>query len=223
MKEMPGSTSGEPAGEHPGAMATAAYLDGTLPPKARDTVEAHLAACDECRAGVALLRSRDEGTTEEVPSLMIRHAQDLSAAPPVSSRAGSRRRRALLWGLAAGVLVVTGWALGWRGGPGPQAPVERRIDALEIQALYPARGEAVEPARLGFRWSPVARADRYVISLIDAGGREVAVLETAPPGGEVAWPADRPLPPAGTYLWSVRAFLLDRVLAETRPIPFAIR
>jgi len=203
-------------------MATAAYLDGTLPPKARDTVEAHLAACDECRGGVALLRSRDEGTTEEVPSLMIRHAQDLSAAPPVSSRAGSRRRVALLLGLAAGVLVVAGWALGSRGG-GSRAPVERRIDALEIQAISPAGGDAVEAARLEFRWSLVGGADRYVVTLIDAGGRAVAALETATPGGEVAWPADRPLPPAGTYLWSVRAFLLDRVLAETRPVPFAIR
>jgi hypothetical protein len=223
VNETPGIASGEPAGEHPGTLATAAYLDGTLPPGARDAVEAHLAACDACRAGVALLRSRDEGTTEEAPPGMIRRARDLSAAPSISSRAGSRRRLALLAGLAAGVLVVAGWALGSRQGAGPQAPVERRNEGPEIRALSPARGEAVEAARLEFRWSPVGKADRYVVSLIDAGGREVAALESASPGGVVAWPADRPLPPAGTYLWSVRAFLLDRVLAETRPVPFSIR
>ena len=48
-------------------------------------------------------------------------------------------------------------------------------------------------------------------------------LETRLPGGPLAWPADRPPPPAGTYLWSVRALALDRVLAESRPVAFEIR
>jgi hypothetical protein len=92
-----------------------------------------------------------------------------------------------------------------------------------MQALSPGRNEVVEAARLDFRWQPTGGADRYVITVLDASGTEIAAIETNSPEGHVPWPADRPLPPAGTYLWSVRALALDRTVAETRPLPFQVR
>jgi putative zinc finger protein len=217
------TTGAKPAGEHPEAIVTAAYLDGTLTPSARDALEAHLAACDECRAGVALLRLRGVGGTEDVPPEMLRRARALATEPAASSSAGARRRYALPAGLAAGLLAVAGLAFWLRGEVGSRRPVERKGAAPAIQALDPGRGEAVEAAHLAFRFTPVEGADRYVVTLLDAGGSEVGVIETGPPGGHVPWPADRELPPPGTYMWSVRALVLDRILAETRPLPFEIR
>ena len=57
----------------------------------------------------------------------------------------------------------------------------------------------------------------------EMGSASLASLVDVANGLILAWPADRPLLPAGTYLWSVRALVLDRVLAETRPVPFEIR
>jgi putative zinc finger protein len=213
-----------PIGEHPEPITTAAYLDGTLPQPARDALEAHLAACDECRAGVALLRLRDESAAE-VPADMLRRLRELGTAP---SRARSQHWFALPASLAAGLLAAAGLALWLRagagpGGAGPGTPVERQGTGAAIEALSPARGAAVDAPRLAFRWSPVDGADRYVVSVLDASGTEIATLEATPQGDQVSWPTDRPLPPAGTYLWSVRALVLDRVLAETRPVPFEIR
>ena len=71
-RETPGTT---PDDEHPEAITAAAYLDGTLPQPARDVFEAHLAACDECRAGAVFLRLRDEGEVEEVPPEAFRQGR----------------------------------------------------------------------------------------------------------------------------------------------------
>jgi len=222
-----------PFADHPDAIATAAYLDGTLSDVPRDDFEAHLAACDECRAGVAILRLSPEGDAEAAPPEMLRRARSLATLP-----ARPLRRIALAAGLAAGLLAAAGlaiWMGGWAGFRAPQtgpssadvpetgSSVEREGAGPALQALGPARGETVDAAHLAFHWSPVDGADRYVVNLLDAAGNEVATLETSPPGGQVPWPADRPLLPAGTYLWSVRALVLDRVLAETRPIPFEVR
>jgi putative zinc finger protein len=224
-----------PFADHPDAIATAAYLDGTLPDVTRDDFEAHLAACDECRAGVAILRLGSEDDAEAVPPEILRRARSLSNAS-VPSR--PRRRAALPAGIAAGLLAATGlalWMAGWVGhrvpptgrsgadAPETGSPVEREGGGPVLQGLGPAGGEMVDASRLAFRWSPIDGADRYVVTVLDAGGNEVAALEIGPPGGQVPWPADRPLLPAGTYLWAVRALVLDRVLAETRPIPFEVR
>jgi len=230
-----GNRGTAPAAGHPDAIATAAYLDGTLSEVARDTLEAHLAACDECRAGIALLSLRVEENAGATPPEMLQRARALATVP---ARARSPRRTALPAGLAAGLLAAAGLALwmgGWVGQRAPRSgrgsanvpevpsPVERDGAAPALLALDPAPGGTIDAARLVFRWRPVDGAERYVVTLLDAGGNEVAALETGPPGGKLPWPADRPLLPAGTYLWSVRALVLDRVLAETRPVPFEIR
>lgn len=213
---------------HPDEHTTAAYLEGRLPPAARDGVEAHLADCDTCRAGVALLRLGEEESDEAVPPAMLRQARE--PAP-----AGWRSALPI----AAGLLAVLGMAiwLGGRGasrasgGSGAKAPVERGAEATALEAIFPARGEVVGAGSLTFRWRPVEGADRYVVTLLDDGGAGIAAIETGPAGGlaenestiVLDWPADRPRPAPGTYLWTVRALALDRVLAETHPVPFEIR
>ncbi|HZN04044.1 MAG TPA: zf-HC2 domain-containing protein [Candidatus Polarisedimenticolia bacterium] len=222
------------AAGHPDEQTTAAYLEGRLPQAARDGVEAHLAACDTCRSGVALLRLGEEESDETVPPAALRRARGLAA--------GQTRRFVLPAGLAAGLLAALGLTI-WLGGRGAnraaggpegaaEAPVERDAGAPALEAISPARGDVVPAGSLAFRWKTVAGADRYVVTLLDAGGAGIAAIETGPPTGPLAknestialdWPADRPLPAAGTYLWTVRALALDRVLAETRPVPFEVR
>ena len=211
------------SGGHLEAMVTASYLDGSLPLPAREALESHLAGCDECRAWMALFRLRDESASESAPAEMLRRARALGTEAEASPRATSPRRLALWGGLAAGVLAAAGLAIWTRGGAGPSARVERLGTEPAIEAIFPARNEPVEAARLAFRWSPVQGADRYVVSVLDAAGAEIASLEAGAAGGQAVWPSDRPLPPPGTYLWSVRALALDRVVAETRPVPFEIR
>jgi len=224
-----------PFADHPDEITTASYLDGRLSDVARDDFETHLAACDECRAGVAILRLRAEGDAGAAPPEMLRRARSLATSPAGS---GPSRRMALPAGIAAGLLAAVGLAL-WMGGrlghrvpptgrsvadaPETGSPVEREGGGPVLQGLGPAGGETVDASRLAFRWNPIDGADRYVVTVLDAGGNKVAALEIGPPGGQVPWPADRPLLPAGTYLWAVRALVLDRVLAETRPMPFEVR
>src|SRR5436309_7560221 len=132
-------------GAHPDAGATAAYLDGNLAPAARNDLEAHLSACDECRAGVALLRLRDEAAdetaTKAVPFEMMRRARALEGAPAAP---GARRRRRFLLpaGLAAALLAAAALAL-WRGGAVDRVPVERQDGASALEAISPARGDTV--------------------------------------------------------------------------------
>jgi putative zinc finger protein len=227
-------------GAHPGAETTAAWLDGTLAAGERDAVEAHLAGCDECRSGVALLRLGDDARAESPSVEMLRRARDLGGArvledaqaldsAPNAAAHRPRRRFAIPAALAATLLVAGALAL-WLGsgrpagrGPDGRVPVERSEGPAVLEALSPAGGRPIEAARLAFDWRPAAGADRYVVTILDAGGSEVAAFDTRDPGGHLAWPADRPPLPSGTYLWSVRALALDRVLAETRPAPFEVR
>ena len=208
---------------HPDVERTAAYLDGTLAAGERDLVEAHLAACEECRSGVTLLRLGDEAPAQAPSPEMLRRARALDGAPAAAAPR-SRRRFALPAALAAALLVAGALAVRLGGDRSTdRVAVERSEGPAGLETLSPARGATIEAARVAFDWRPAAGADRYVVTLLDAGGLEVAALETRDPGGHLAWPSDRPPLPAGTYLWSVRALALDRVLAESRPAPFSIR
>jgi hypothetical protein len=232
---------------HPDEHTTAAYLEGRLAPAARDGVEAHLAACDTCRSGVALLRLGEKESDEAVPPEMVRRARGPAAAAgrpeagDAAPVAEARRGRRFVLPVAAGLVATLGLAI-WLGSRGPalapggagpdgpaEAPIERGDGVPALEAISPARGDVVPAGSLTFRWKAVEGADRYVVTLLDAGGAGIAAIETGPAGplakneSWLDWPADRPLPAAGTYLWSVRALALDRVLAETHAVPFEIR
>jgi hypothetical protein len=80
------------------------YLDGGLEPGARREVEAHLAACADCRAALDDLREIVRGAkamAENPPE----PPRDLWPRIAAETRAGSRRRP-LAWGAAAAALML---------------------------------------------------------------------------------------------------------------------
>jgi len=208
---------------HPEEMVTAAYLDGTLPLDAREDFEAHLAACGPCRAGVSLLARRDD-EQDRPPREMIEKARTEEAVVVLRPRTGgSGIRVPATLAAAAIVAVAIGlWLRGsWTLAP-PPAPIERS-DAGTLRALSPSPGAIIESGSLSFIWSAVEGADRYAVTVQDAEGRTIAAFESRRAGEPIVWPSESPRPAEGTYLWSVRALALDRVLAETRPIAFKVR
>ncbi|MGH9867120.1 MAG: zf-HC2 domain-containing protein [Candidatus Polarisedimenticolia bacterium] len=209
---------------HPDDVITAAYLEGTLSPAERSRVEAHLADCSPCRAGVILLA----GSMEEnppVPREMRERALAVPAREPATASASGRWWSMLPAGVGVIGLLMLVAGLSLRTGvapPPPPVPVERSAPAA-LEALTPAAGEVLEVASIAFTWSEVPEADRYEVNVLDAQGRTIMVLESRRPWPPVTWPGERPLPPPGTYLWSVRALSLDRVVAETRPRFFVVQ
>jgi hypothetical protein len=222
MSERAGGGA-QPIGSHPDETVTAAYLDGTLPEGGRDRFEAHLAACDPCRAGVALLpRPGIAGSYEEPPPEMVERARRGAAAVP---GAGTVRGRSLRPGLlaAAAVVAVAGglWLRGALAPSAPPPPVERGPESA-LRPVYPPAGAVVEAGAIAFVWSAVEGAERYVVTVQDAQGRTVATIESRAAGDPVRWPEGTGVPASGTYLWSVRALALDRIVAESRPVAFQV-
>jgi len=216
---------------HPDEILTASYLDGTLPPRARDEVEAHLASCDFCRGGIALLVSARGLEAEPVPPEMI--ARATGPAPATLPRIGGSKTRAearpprrfrLGVGIAAGLLLAVALVIVARlaSSQAPPIPVERGA-ASALRAVSPAPGETIAGGDLAFRWTATAGADRYVVTLFEPGGGVAATFESRDAEKPVPFPPDRPRLAAGRYLWSVRAMSLDRALAETRPASFELR
>lgn len=203
--------------EHPDDILTAAYLDGTLDPRSRDRFEAHLAQCDLCRDGVTLLRS----TGEDLPEVP---AELMSRARGAAVRGGRLPRGGWLVGLAASLLLVAavGFGVLRLGSGGREAPSPVRGGAPALTRLSPSAGAAVPAARLIFRWSPVQGADRYELSLFDAGGRKVGQIVAGREASSAPWPAESSPPAPGSYVWKIRAVALDRMIAESEPIPFEV-
>ncbi len=207
--------------EHPDDVVTASYVEGNLGGEARDRVEAHLARCASCRAGIALLALDRESGENRVPPEELAAFRSAALAPPRERRT----RRAPPWLLAVAAVAVAAIGLTfWIAQPGTRDTglVERDGGSAPLRALSPASGSVVAAGELAFRFTTVPGADRYVIHVADGSGRSVGVLEARAAGEPVAWPGDRPVP-RGTLLWSVRAMSLDRVLAETRPVAFECR
>lgn len=206
---------------HPDDVVTAAYLDGALTDSDRDRFEAHLAACPSCRDGVALLATA-EAPVEKLPAAWIERAR--GGSPTVSTSA-RRPRRFAVGLLAAGIVLAVGGGLALRllAPAGQHPPIERGAVASGLRALEPHGGATLDTGRPDFTWSPQEGADRYVVTVSESDGRIAGTFDARAAGAPVSWPAERPPLPPGTYLWSVRAMALDRVVAETRPVPFELR
>jgi len=217
---------------HPDEMVTASYLDGSLTARARDEVEAHLAECDTCRAGVTLLGSLP--SEESVPHGMMARARALGDAGDAVVPGARFRSPAMAWATAAAALIVLAAAsmtwMTWMpralvgAESGAAAPVYRGTpDAAgsAFGAVSPARGAVVPAGSLAFSWSAVPGADRYTVTVLDARGTTLTTLD-APAGATTAtWRPETP--PAGDLLWKVKAWSLDRVLDETRPVAFTVK
>ena len=113
----------EPLGEHPSADLLTAFAEQVLAADEREKLLAHLAACDNCRSVVWCALPESE------------------AAQPVVVSAPSRGWSwSLGWrwaGVAAGIVVIAGVAMLFRGGPGPAG--ERVALAPEAPAVSQKR------------------------------------------------------------------------------------
>jgi len=208
-------------GNHPDELLTAAYLQGTLASGEQEAFEAHLADCDSCRAGVALLRWPGAAGGEAVPAELIGRGKSLR---PESAQP-RRWSLPIAAGLAASLLIVAGLAV-WmlRAAPPGRPPDIYRGDAgSAFTWLEPSAGSQVPTTSLVFRWSLVPGADRYVVTVQGTHGENLAVFTVPGMDSFAGWPASQPPPPSGTLIWRIRALALDRVLAESRPIAFEVR
>jgi hypothetical protein len=154
------------------------FIEGSLEPAERTRVEAHLADCAEC--------------TSEIVS-----------ARRLARPAAASKRRLVSFvsaAAAAGVLLAvwTGYGGLRRGGT-----ELRELPGPALEAPTPLGPRSTDTLPVTFRWSPVAGADRYRISLFDAEGSVLWESEVA--GSTAALPDSVRLTPATPYLWQVAA------------------
>jgi len=208
-------------------MVTAAYLEGTLAPAARDGFEAHLSECGSCRSGVVLLRGAASAPAEAVPPEWVRAARAPSAgaAPQAAPTAESFTSR-LLSALAAAVVIAVALGLWFTTTTAPRAT---RITGYRggsgeaFDGMTPAAGSAARADALAFRWPAIAGADRYLLTVESPAGEVLTSIEARAGVTSAAWPAGTATLAAGPVVWKIRAMALDRVIAESRPTPFEIR
>lgn len=166
----------------------AAVVDGALDPAARSGATRHLASCARCRRAVASV---------------LRGLDDPAVAREIAALDHGRVRRLARFALpavaAAAVLLFLVWPRAaddgsWR----HRAPTI--TSAVAPVPLAPVA--AVADARV-LRWSAVPGADRYHVTLFDAGGR--VRYETQRTDTAATLPDSVTLVPGQSYLWSVEA------------------
>jgi hypothetical protein len=166
----------------------AAVVDGALDPAARDRATRHLASCARCRRAVAAV---------------LRGLGDAAVAREIAALDHGRTRRLARFALpavaAAAVLLFLVWPRAADDGSSPhRAPTI--TSAVAPVPLAPVAAVADAPV---LRWTAVPGADRYHVTLFDAGGRvryEAQLGDTA-----AALPDSVTLVPGQAYLWSVEA------------------
>jgi hypothetical protein len=168
-------------------VAALAEEGGALDAEARSALLPHLATCARCRAAVAsVARALGDGEV----------AREIAAA---SGGRGRRWYRVALPLAAAAMLVV----LAWPRGPDEEPARHRAPTITATAAPVPESPVGTVAAAAELRWGEVAGADRYRVTLFDAGGRvlyETQLIET-----ELALPDSVVLVPGRIYLWKVEA------------------
>lgn len=162
----------------------AALADGSLAPDLRTSVLPHVASCPRCRGAVAAV---------------ARALADPAVARELSVPSGRRRYRIAVPLAAAAVLLLLLWSpaddrQSVHRGPPPPPPATTPVPRSPIGAVADVHE---------LRWSPVARADRYRVTLFDATGRVLYATETS--DTVVALPDSVALIPGDTYLWKADA------------------
>jgi Putative zinc-finger len=185
--------------------AIAAMVDGTLEAESRSVALAHLAACERCRKAVASV-ARALADPE-----VAREARAAERA------GGSRVRftRVAIGVAAAAAIVLFVWPRQLQEPLPHRAPPITSAPAPE--AVWPV-GQVAEVQSL--RWTSVAGADRYRVTLFDAAGSvlfENDLVDTV-----IALPDSVLLTPGGTYWWKVDARLSFDRWATSKLIEFSI-
>ncbi len=163
----------------------AALAEGSLAPDARAAVLPHVATCARCREAVASL---------------ARALADPAIAREFPGAGGGRRWFRIAMPLAAAAVLLLLVSLPWvdrspmhRGPPLPP-PATTPIPRSPLGTVA-----AVQD----LRWSPVAGADRYRVTVFDATGAVVYSAEASDTA--VAFPDATTLVPGASYLWKVDA------------------
>jgi len=166
--------------------AVAAFVDGQTTGTAREATVVHLAGCARCRAMVASVAR-------------LTAAEGVALEPPTAARRLWRRWQVPVAAAAAVLLAVLAWPRGADNGNLPHRAPTITAAAAPVP-LAPVA--AVAEARV-LRWSAVLGADRYHVTLFDAGGRvryEAQLADTV-----AALPDSVAFVPGQSYLWSVEA------------------
>jgi hypothetical protein len=163
----------------------AALADGSLAPDLRASALPHVASCARCRGAVASVARAlaDPGVAREVS---------------VSSRRRQWYRITVPLAAAAVLLLLLSSPAGERSpvhrGPPPPPPATTPVPRSPLGAVA-----AVDD----LRWSPVAGADRYRVTVFDATGRVMYASEVS--DTVVLFPDSVLLVPGAAYLWKVDA------------------
>lgn len=161
----------------------AGLADGSLAPEQRRSVLPHVASCARCRGAVASI---------------ARALADPAVARELAAPSGRRWYRIAVPLAAAAVLLLLlvspadDRSSTHRGSPPP--PATTPVPRSPVGAVANVDD---------LRWSPVAGADRYRVTVFDATGRVVYAAEG--PDTLVAFPDSITLVPGGAYLWKVDA------------------
>ncbi|HYU10340.1 MAG TPA: zf-HC2 domain-containing protein [Gemmatimonadales bacterium] len=163
----------------------AALADGSLAPELRASVLPHIASCPRCRAAVASV---------------ARAVADPAVARELSVSAGGRRWYRIVVPLAAAAVLLLLLVspgddrLPGHRGPPPPPPATTPVPRSPVGAVATVHE---------LRWSAVAGADRYRVTVFDATGGVVYAAEAS--DTVVAFPDSVSLTPGASYLWKVDA------------------
>src|SRR5712691_7032786 len=144
----------------------AAVVDGVLDPVGRAAATTHLASCARCRRAVA------------ATAATIADAAVARESAAVEGR--DRRRRfhiAIPAAAAAAVLLLLAWPRRVDENGPPSLHRAPTITAAATPVAVSPIGAVAEARTL--RWTAVPRADRYRVTLSDAGGRVLYETELA--------------------------------------------
>ena len=176
--------SDESITSHPDTEALAAYLSDGLSPAERQTLEAHLAECRDCRAELVGARRL----------LVLRRAQ-------------LRRKVVLPAAAAAAVAAVVLLAPVREGSRSEHRLRDLPVSRPAISVIAPAEGMEVTLAGLRFVWRGYGSASLYRLTVTDVSGHQVWVGETS--DTVLTIPGNLNLERDREYLWYVDALDLD--------------
>jgi hypothetical protein len=169
-------------------MTIAAVVDGSIDPTARSAATRHLASCARCRGAVAsVVRGLADAAV----------AREITA---IDSGRGRRFTRFVLPAVAAAALVVL--VVRPRGADDDSSRHRAPTITAAAAPVPLAPVAAVAEAHV-LRWSAVPGADRYHVTLFDAGGRLVYEAQLADTAATL--PDSVRLVAGQSYLWSVEA------------------
>ena len=181
----------------------AALADGSLDAAARAAVLPHLAACARCRGVLASV---------------TRALADASVAREVAAVEGVGRRRffriVVPLAAAAVLLLVFAWPRLKNDGDshrGPPVSVAAPVPLSPIGAVAEANV---------LQWTTLAGADRYRVTLFEAGGR--ALYETERIDTVATLPDSIRLVPGRSYVWMVEARIGFDRWSTSRLVEFLI-